>query len=132
MLRRLLLAVAALAFAPAAAGAVIGEDIVPYRDAADGVRVVDTASGKVVRFERTEAASAVWRKLSGRRAAVTCNTADGAMGSSDGPRERNRRVTLTTSAASDVCVISTTHAGAPPSASTTRTTTGTACGSSSR
>jgi hypothetical protein len=111
MLRSLALAVVLAALAPATAGAVVGERIIPFYDADDGVRVVDTPRGKVVRFDRTKRASKAWRKISGRRTAVECDVPGGSAGTSRGPRERDRRVLLPAGPDSDVCTISTRGRG---------------------
>ena len=111
MLRSLALAVVLVAVAPASAGAVVGERMIPFYDADDGVRVVDTPRGQVVRFDRTKRASKAWRKISGRRTAIECNVDGGSVGSSRGPRERNRRVLLPADPDSDACTISTRGRG---------------------
>lgn len=111
MLRSLALAVVLAALAPATAGAVVGERIIPFYDADDGVRVVDTPRGKVVRFDRTKAASKAWRKISGRRTAVACDVRHGARGVEQGSVERDRRVRLPAGKTSSVCTIATQRRG---------------------
>jgi hypothetical protein len=107
MLRILALTGAVVTLAPASAQAVIGEEIVPYADAAVGVTVDAAGRTPVVRFARTETGSTLWSRIAGRRTSITCDSGPGTMsGVERSRRERRRRVRLI-AGADNVCTIST-------------------------
>jgi hypothetical protein len=106
MLRILALVLAVSCVAPSSAQAVIGEEIVPYRDADDGVTVTVAGGVATVRLDRSASASAVWRRLAGRRVTVSCGVAGSGLVTGERVRARHRLIRLADVRA-DVCTVST-------------------------